>query len=209
MKPKIIIVTFMILLDGCSAASNTKNSNHSAIRDAIGVRVTHYTDPDDAFAIDLPEGWKAERQLNSEPWIGLVSSTGKASSTVISSDNYKAAKLVIFTMPQGSMKDAPADLKENYLTELGKPLFTGWLAGLKEDARVEKASKVYKTRLNAVEALRMDVTYYRGDEYDPRTGYGAVLLGNYTGFYIMLSGNYDGVEALEEIFSTLRIEPEK
>jgi hypothetical protein len=163
-------------------------------RAAAGSR--DYTDPDRAFSIKVPDGWKVEREEKDGAYM-----------TVLRSDEYRAANLSILTANVAPAKTASADLQDYTLTEAGKPFFQGWVDGLKEQAHVEGLGEVYGTRVDNFAALRLDITYYRGDGDDPRKGYGLFLYGRRTTFFISLTGSRLGFAELEKIISTLNIEP--
>lgn len=155
-----------------------------------------YTDPDDAFAIKIPSGWKVEREENDGAYM-----------TIIRHEQYRAANLSIMTIKAAPPNNTPADLQPHMLSESSKPFFQGWLDGLSEQARIEGTGEVYPTVFDNVSAVRMDVTYYRGDADDPRKGYSIFLNGDKTTFFISLTGNRSRLRELEEMISTLRVEP--
>jgi hypothetical protein len=154
-----------------------------------------YRDPAGAFTLQLRNGWEAKREKADDSW-----------NTIISSDKHvgKLALLTIRAAPPAGTSD---ELKSRMLVGSSQPFFEGWLNGLKEQARVERASRVYKTTIGGRDALKMDITYYRGDRNDPRTGYAAYLFGRKNTFFISLTGSATGVSALERVLSTFEIEP--
>lgn len=160
-----------------------------------------YADPGGAFSIEIPGGWKVERQE------ARGAHMNGAHMTVVTSEEYCAANLSIMTLKDAPAKTDSADLQDYTLTEGSKLFFRSWVDGLKEQARVEGAGKVYRTRVDNVNALRMDITYYRGDADDPHKGYGLFLIGSKTTFFISLIGNRQGFEELEKVISTLNVEP--
>lgn len=166
-----------------------------ALTVAAQVSARNYRDPAGAFTIKLRSGWEAKRERADDSW-----------NTVISSDKY-VGKLAILTIRAAPESGTSDELRSRMLVGASKPFFDGWLASLKEQARVERASRVYKTSVAGVDALRMDVTYYRGDGNDPRTGYAVYCFGDKNTFFISLTGNETGVAALERILSTIEIEP--
>jgi hypothetical protein len=127
--------------------------------------------------------------------------------TVIRPEQYLAANLSIMTIKGGAEKTASAELKSHRLVEGSKPYFQGWINGLKEQARVEGTGNIYPVRFANFEALRMDVTYYKGDANDPRQGYSVFLFGDKTTFFISLTGSQSRFKELEAIISTIRVEP--
>lgn len=203
---KVYLFLILLAVQGCGTATNI---NQPKAKPASLGKLTPYRDPEGAFSMDLPEGWKAERNKIEEQWVTLISSDQQAWATSISSDNYNAARLVIFSLKETSTDAYPADLKAMILAGTGKPLFEGWVNALKEQARVEQVRDVYKTRFADKEAFRQELTYYRGDQYDPRKGYATFLLGSHIALFITLTGNDEGVGALEKILSSLQVEPAK
>jgi hypothetical protein len=161
-----------------------------------GVGSRDYKDPDGAFAVKVPGGWKVEREDKDGAYL-----------TVIRHEQYRAANLSILTIPGASAKNAPADLQPHVLADSSRPFFQGWIGGLKEQARVEGTGDVYPTQFKNFRAMRLDVTYYRGDADDPRSGYAIFFYGDKTSYFISLTGSRSGFKELEEIISTLRIEP--
>jgi hypothetical protein len=162
---------------------------------AAQVRTRTYRDPAGAFTIKLGDGWEAARERADDSW-----------NTIISSEKH-VGKLAILTIKAAPPAGTSDELKSRMLVGSSQPFFDGWLGGLKEQARVEKSSRVYRTTVGGLDAVRMDVTYYRGDRNDPRTGYAAYLLGRKNTFFISLTGSETGVAALEKILSTIEIEP--
>lgn len=161
-----------------------------------GGSVQDYTDPDDAFTIKIPGGWKVEREENDGAYM-----------TIIRHEQYRAANLSIMTIKAAPPKNTPVDLQPHMLSESSKPFFQGWINGLSEQARIEGTGEVYPTVFDNVSAVRMDVTYYRGDADDPREGYSIFLNGDKTTFFISLTASRSRLRELEEMISTLRVEP--
>ncbi|MCA1565914.1 MAG: hypothetical protein LC803_09805 [Acidobacteria bacterium] len=155
-----------------------------------------YNSPDNAFALKIPSGWKLDREEADGAYM-----------TVIRPAQSRAANLSIMTVTGGAAKTASAELNSRMLVEGSKPFFQGWISGLKEQARVEGTGDIYPTRFADLDALRMDVTYYRDDAEDPRQGYSVFLIGDKTTFFISLTGSQSRFRELEEIISTIRIEP--
>lgn len=164
----------------------------AGLADAQTTRV--YTDPDGAFRLKLPSGWKAEREKEEG-----------GSKTLISSDRYNG-KLLILAASIPSDPKRSASLKEYMLTNMSAPYFEGWVNGLKEQARVE-TGKVYSTTMGGLNARRRDVTYYRGDGNDPRKGYAIFTLGEGTVIFLGLTGTNEGYAILDSIISGIVIEP--
>jgi hypothetical protein len=174
--------------DSAKTGGETPVSRAAALKD--------YAAPDGAFSVKLPHGWEVKREEDGESYM-----------TVFTSGEYRAANLSILTGDTGLIKTAPTDLQDYTLTDASQGPFQGWLDGLKEQARVESSGKVYRTRVDGIDALRLDVTYYRGDGDDPRKGYALFLIGQKKTFFISLTGARPGFAELEKIISTLDIEP--
>lgn len=176
------------------------NSSQGAAGNAKGNRAggsqTAYSDPDGAFAIKIPSGWKVEREEKDGTYM-----------TVIVHEQYRAANLSIMTVKGAPPKTAPADVQSRMLTEGSEPFFEGWMNGLREQARVEGTGDVYPTLFDNLRALRTDVTYYRGDKDDPRQAYSVLLSGDKTTLFISVTSSRSRFDELEGIVSTMRIEP--
>ena len=161
---------------------------------AVAQSARVYTDPDGAFRLKLPSGWKAERE-----------SEEGGSKTSISSDRYNGKLLILAArVPKDAKRSAR--LKRDLLTGMSAPYFEGWVNALKEQARVE-AGKIYSTTMGGLDALRRDVTYYRGDSSDPRKGYAIFTLGEGTVIFLGLTGNAEGYAILDRIISGIEVEP--
>ncbi len=171
---------------GTSGASNGGGGDGSRV----------YTDPNDAFAVKIPAGWQVERDEHDG-----------AHTTVIRPGHHRAANISILTVKAAPAPTDSAELKSFTLIDSSKAYFNGWLEGLREQARVEGTGEVYPTRFNNSSALRMDVTHYKGDADDPRQGRCVYLIGKRTTFFICLVATISRFGELEEVTSTLRIEP--
>jgi hypothetical protein len=206
--PSLCFLLFAVMLgEACSAGGASNNRDMASPNISLdagdnapgnrgGVSPKDYSDPDNTFAIKMPSGWIVEREEKDGAYL-----------TVIRPAQYRAANLSIMTIKGAPTKTDAAELKSHMLVESSKPIFQGWINALKEQARVEGTGRIYPTQFNKLDALRMDVTYYREDGDDPRQGYGIFLVGDKTAFFISLTGSQSRFKELEEIISTLRIEP--
>jgi hypothetical protein len=200
----IFLLLAVTLASACAAGKNLEtplpgNSTAAGTSGAIngvGVGSRVYADPDDAFAVNIPAGWQVEREEHDG-----------ASMTAIRPGHHRAHNIAIMTVKAAPAPTDSAELKSFTLTDSSKPFFKGWLEGLREQARVEGTGEVYPTRFDNSSALRMDVTYYRGDADDPRQGRCVYLIGKRTTFFICLTASSSRFGELEEVTSTLRIEP--
>jgi hypothetical protein len=155
-----------------------------------------YSAPDNTFTVKIPGGWKLQREEKDGAFL-----------TVILPAQTRPANLSIVTINSSFERTDSAERKSHILVEVSKPFFQGWINGLKEQARVEGTGNIYPTRFADFEALRMDVTYYRDDADDPRQGYSLFLIGDKTTFFIYLTGSKPQFKELEQIISTIRLEP--
>jgi hypothetical protein len=155
-----------------------------------------YLDTDGDFSIKVPDGWAVEREEKDGAYM-----------TVIRPTRQRPANISILTIKAARARTDPAELQSRTLVESSQPFFRGWFDGLAEQARVEDRSDVYPTRFANLNALRLDVTYYRDDADDPRRGYAVYLIGDRTTCFITLTAGRSQLKELEEILSTIRIEP--
>jgi hypothetical protein len=203
---KIYIVLILLVFQGCGASGSVKKQNAPEAGKTDDISLKHYTDPDGAFSVRLPEDCKIERNRHEEQWTKLLSTDGQAWARLISSDKYKAGRLLVLSLKQLPMDSYPVDLQASMQTEMAKPIFAGWIESLKEHTSVEQISKVYETKLADKDAFHQDVTYHRGDPYGPRNSYGIFLMGSDTALFTALTGNDEGVRALESILSSLQVQ---
>jgi len=213
----LLILPLVVALAGAcrtsksGAVASSENSRAVAVRttagNAPGAAATPkfspagagsklYTDPDDAFAVSVPADWLVEREEQDG-----------AHMTVIRPAQQSAANLSIMTIKGAPPEMDSEEMRSSMLSHSSEVVFRGWLEGLKEQARVEGSGDVIPTRLDNVSALRTDVTYYRGDADDPRRGRAIYLIGDNTTFFVSLTASSRLFSELEEIVSTLRIEP--
>jgi hypothetical protein len=93
------------------------------------------------------------------------------------------------------------------LHDLAKPYFEGWFKSLPAQTRPEVTRKVYQTQLAGVTALRMEVRYFRGDQYDSRQGCGLFFFGRLNAFFIVVTGDAPTYHEAGDILRTFVIEP--
>jgi hypothetical protein len=153
-----------------------------------------YKDPDGAYSVQIPEGWSVQRDLREAGWMTIISSKAHV------------AKLVILAEPIPP-HEGPSDRQEQYLRNLGKPMFNGWFESLKGETKIRDVRKVYKTQANGFEALRMDVVYEKGDEHDPRQSCSIFFLSGRTSFFLVPSGDRQGFKEVYGVLASLQVEP--
>lgn len=197
----LVVLAAVMLGHGCGARASAPSARGSfeaggKAPDNRGAGAKVYTAPDGAFSIKLPPGWRVRREVGDGAYV-----------TTFTSDEYRAANLTIMTIDVPTAETDSADLQDYRLTESSKVFFQGWLEGLMEQARVEERSDVYRTRVDGLPALQLDVTYYRGDKDDQRKGYSLYLSGRKTTFCIGLTGDRAGFDELKKVIATLDIEP--
>jgi hypothetical protein len=165
----------------------------ASISEAANSKV--YKDPDGAYSVQVPEGWSVQRDLREAGWMTIISSKAHV------------AKLVILAEPIPPHEDAPSDLQEQFLRELGKPMFNGWFESLKGETKIRDVRKVYKTQTNGFKGLRMDVVYDKGDEHDPRQSCAVFFLSYRTSFFLVPSGDRQGFKEAYGVLTSLQVEP--
>lgn len=199
------ILLFALTLAGACGAGNKRkgvsanrslNAGGNTPGNGGGVSSKLYSDPDHAFTVRIPGGWRIEREEKDGAYM-----------TVIRPEQYRAANISILTIKAAPGTTGPPELKSHMLVESSKPFFQGWINGLREQARVEVTRGVHPTRLDKFDALGLEVDYYRGDADDPRKGHCVFLIGDKTTFFIALTGSLTRFEEMEEIISTASIEP--
>lgn len=122
---KLYIMLILLMAQGCGTTRAINNRNKPETDQPREVNSKPYTDPDGAFTINIPEGWKVERNKDEGRWVSLVSIDKHAWATLISSDKYEAARLLILSFRQPPMDSYTVDLKARMLAEIGKPIFEG------------------------------------------------------------------------------------
>jgi hypothetical protein len=167
-----------------------------AQRPAAQTNTTRYTAPDRAFSISIPSDWKVERENRETGWM-----------TMISNDSQPPARLVILTNGFNPPNRDFAELRAKILADISAPHFQGWIEALKENSRVSDVSKPYSVRVSGIDARRLDLTYRRGDRYDPRKGYAIFLFGKKTSFFVTLTGSGSAFDELEKVFASWQVEP--
>jgi len=148
-----------------------------------------YRDPARTFSIRLPSGWTAERSGE------LI---------VISSSEY-TAKLTALVGRDSRFASASEEVKYRAIPEMSQVLFNPWLDVLRDGASRVSAERAFRTKVKGLDAMRMNVTYYRGSS--PRKGYALYVMGGEAVYFFTLTGDEDGLEAVREVFSTIQFEP--
>lgn len=154
-----------------------------------------YVDPDGYFTMDVPGGWKV-----------VHSEDDNGKHTLFTSEK-GIGTIEFLVIPLPPLAASPDDLRARLLAELSRPYFTGWLGGFKGQVKNVKAEKVKKIKVDGKDALRLSVSYERGDASDPRKGHATFLLGKSATFFFALTGTRDGYGPTEKILSTFAITP--
>jgi hypothetical protein len=203
----LLLLFAVALAEACGAGDASQNRESPSAVDSSGAGVRaagnrgtagakDYVDPNNDFAVKIPAGWKVKRDEEDGAYM-----------TVITPEPPRAAHISIMTIQAAPAKTAPPDLRARMLVESSAPYFKAWMDGLREQARVEVTRDIHRTRFDKFDALRMDVTYHKGDADDPRRARTIFLLGNKTTFFISVTGSQSLFNEPEEIISTIRIEP--
>ncbi|MFL6286660.1 MAG: hypothetical protein ACJ74Q_26275 [Pyrinomonadaceae bacterium] len=203
--PALLLLLFALTLaQACKPSRGQKGAANTGRTDApsnaagrrAGTELNDYYDTDGDFSIKLPDGCAVEREEQDGAYM-----------TVIRPARQRPANISILTIKAVLPKTDSADLQSHMLVDSSEPFFRGWFNGLVEQARVEDRSDVYPTQFANLNAMRLDVTYYRDDDDDPRRGYAVYLIGDKTACFITLTAGRSQFKELEEILSTIRIEP--
>lgn len=181
---------------GGAANTGWPDTTSNAAERRAETKPKDYLDPDGDFSIKIPDGWAVEREEKDGAYMTVIRPTRQLS-----------ANISILAIKAAPPRTGSAELQSHTLAESSQPFFRGWFNGLVEQASVEDRSDVYPTRFANLDALRLDVTYHRDDADDPRRGYAVYLVGDRTTCFITLTAGRSQLKELEEILSTIRIEP--
>jgi len=151
---------------------------------------TPFTGPERLYTVRLPAGWRSRVDPSPEGPIATLTD-GTAYVNVL-------AGRVDLT------RTTPA-LRSAMLEEGSKGYFQGWLASLRDVARV-RARPVVRTRAFGYPALRLDVTYLRGDARDPRTGYALWVQGDRASYFIVATAPAAAFAPADRLVAALRLD---
>jgi hypothetical protein len=149
-----------------------------------------FTGPERLYSVQLPAGWRTRVDPSPEGPIATLTN-GTAYVNVL-------AGRVDLT------RTAPA-LRSAMLEEGSKGYFQGWIASLRDVARVQTRPMV-RTRAFGYPALRLDVTYRRGDAHDPRTGYALWVQGDRASYFIVATAPSAAFAAASRVVAALRLD---
>jgi hypothetical protein len=149
---------------------------------------TPFVGPERLFSVRLPAGWSARTEASPEGPI-----------TWLTGEN--AVVSVMAARVPAPRRDPR--LLDRLLADGGQVYFQGWLGALRGIGRVQ-ARPVTRTRVFGYPALRLDVTYRRGDARDPRTGYALYALGDNTSYFITASAPARSFPAADRVVTALR-----
>jgi hypothetical protein len=164
-----------------AAAAHTGAAAQPAPRPFVG--------PDRLFTLAIPLGWAVQTSPTPEGPITWLAS-GRANVTVMA-----------WRLPR-TRAAAPV---ETLLEGLAQPYLDGWLRALRDKGPV-RARPVTHTRFLGYPALRLDVTYWKHDADDPRTGYALFALGGGASYFVTANARAGapGIAAADAIVATLR-----
>jgi hypothetical protein len=150
---------------------------------------TPFVGPDRLFSVVVPAGWQTRVEPSPEgPITWLTDGTAYVSVMGGRVDMTRVA-------PQ---------LRARLLEEGSQPYFRGWLDAVRNVGRVQ-ARPVTRTRAFGHPALRLDVTYRRGDARDPRTGYALFVQGDRATYFITATAPARAFPAADRLVAALRL----
>ncbi|HEX2210376.1 MAG TPA: hypothetical protein VHG93_22045 [Longimicrobium sp.] len=151
---------------------------------------TAFVGPERLFTVIVPHGWRARVDPSPEgPITWLTDGT---------------AYVTVMGGRVDVTRVAPR-LRARFLEEGSQPYFRGWLDALRDLGRVQ-ARPVARTRAFGYPALRLDVTYRRGDARDPRTGYALYVQGDRATYFITATAPARAFPAADRLVAALRLE---
>lgn len=189
MKKLGMTLATLLLLGSC------RESRGEAERVAPPEATREYHDPDRRFTLQLPAGWTVERKVDANGWL-----------TFAQSEN-PVAKLIILANPIPSLEGEPADLRDRQLVELARPIFTGWIESLKDQGRVEILRRAYRVKVRGMDAMRLDVRYFRGDARDPRQAQALFLFSRRSSFFLVASAERAGRAVGDQVLASWQVLP--
>jgi hypothetical protein len=148
-----------------------------------------FVGPERLFTVIVPAGWRSRVEPSPEGPITWFTD-GTAYVSVMG----------------GRVNVARAEprLRARLLEEGSQPYFHGWLSALRDVGRVQ-ARPVARTRAFGYPALRLDVTYRRGDARDPRTGYALFVQGDRATYFITATAPARAFPAADRLVAALRL----
>lgn len=151
---------------------------------------TPFVGPEQLFTATVPAGWRSQVEPSPEGPITWFTD-GTAYVSVMGG--------------RVDVTSAPPQLRARHLEEGSQPYFRGWLDALRGMGRVQ-TRPVASTRAFGYPALRLDVTYRRGDARDPRTGYALFVQGDRATYFITATGPTRTFAAADGLVAALRLE---
>jgi hypothetical protein len=186
----LFLLAFLLVLTGALRLTSTHASSRTPPgAPAVAQGANPFVGPDRLFTVMLPAGWRSRVDASPEgPITWFTDSTAYVSVMAGRVD-------VTRVTPQ---------LRARFLEEGSEPYFRGWLDALRDVGRVQ-ARPVVRTRAFGYPALRLDVTYRRGDARDPRTGYALFVQGDRATYFITAIGPARTFSAADRLVAALRL----
>lgn len=159
---------------------------------------TLYRDPDGAFSISIPKRWKVRREE------GKGRDTQNL--TAFHSEQREHLRFAVLTQP---INELPARAKTWPLTDRAKGFMDGWVGVLQNSAKVKQGS-IEDATFNGMKAAKCELSYTKGDQADPRTGYMYFLWGDSYAVLLFAAAPASDTAARQEVDDaarTFKLEP--
>lgn len=189
-RTPLFLLAFLLALIGALRLTSTPAVSRTAPgAPAAAQGADTFVGPERLFTAIIPAGWRS--QVEPSPGGPITWFTdGTAYVSVMGG--------------RVDVTHATPQLRARYLEEGSQPYFRGWLDALREVGRVQ-ARPVAHTRAFGYPALRLDVTYRRGDARDPRTGYALFVQGDSATYFITATGPARTFPAADRLVAALRL----
>ncbi len=190
-RTTFFLLAFLLALIGALRLASTRASSSTApAAPATAQEADTFVGPERLFTAIVPAGWQSRVEPSPEgPITWFTDGTA-------------------YVSVMGGRVDATGvtpQLRARHLEEGSEPYFRGWLDALRGVGRVQ-ARPVEHTRAFGYPALRLDVTYRRGDAHDPRTGYALFVQGDRATYFITATAPDRAFPAADRLVTALRLE---
>jgi hypothetical protein len=187
----LFVLALLLALIGALRLTSTHPSSRAApVAPAAAQGATTFVGPERLFTVVVPAGWQSRVEPSPEGPITWFTD-GTAYVSVMGG--------------RVDVTGVTPQLRARFLEEGSQPYFSGWLGALRDLGRVQ-TRPVAHTRAFGYPALRLDVTYRRGDARDPRTGYALYVQGDRATYFITATAPSRAFPAADRLVAALRLE---
>ena len=156
---------------------------------AAAQEASAFVGPERLFTLTVPAGWRSRVEPSPEGPITWFTD---------------GAAYVSVMGGRVDVRRVTPQRRARLLEEGSQPYFRGGLDALRGVGRV-RARPVARTRAFGYPALRLDVTYRRGDARDPRTGYALFVQGDRATYFITATAPARAFPAADRLVASLRL----